>query len=122
MVMPLDPNMTSETGSNKMDVTSTIDTAKDSESLDPNVASEKGSNTVPIQLSASATAMASDMATQDSDDNDSRFSKGSSSEENDFTDGDDESKDKKKKNRVIFIISEKKIVFDNYDDKNQKKE
>ena len=93
---------------------------QDSESLDPNVASEKGSNTVPIQLSVSATAMASVMATQDSDVNESRFS-GSSSEENEFMDGDDESKHKKKKNRVIFIISEKKIAFDNCDDKSQKK-
>ena len=93
MIMPLDPNMTSETGSDKMDMTTAIDTAKDSESLDPNIASDKGSHTVPIQLSASATAMASVSATYlkqtlDSDDNDSCFSKGLSSEENEFTDDD----------------------------------
>jgi len=95
MIMPLEPNKTSETGSDEMDMTTAIETAKDSESLDLNVASDKGSDTVPIQLSASATAIASVMATQDSDDNDSRFS-GSSSEENEFMDGDDESKHKKK--------------------------
>jgi hypothetical protein len=98
MTMPLDPNMTSETGSDKMDMTTAIDTTKDSESLDPNVASDKGSDTFPIQLSASATAMASVTATQDSDDNHSRFSKGSSSEENEFTDDDDVTKAKKNKN------------------------
>ena len=99
--MPLDPNVTSDTGSDKMDKITATDTAKDSESLDPNIASDKGSDTVPIQLSASATAMASVTATHlkqtlDSDDNDSRFSKGSSSEENEFTDDDDVTKAKKK--------------------------
>jgi hypothetical protein len=103
MTMPLDPNITSDTESDKMEMTTATDTAKDSESLDPNIASDKGSDTVPIQLSASATAMASVTATHlkqtlDSDDNDSRFSKGSSSEENEFTDDDDVTKAKKNEN------------------------
>ncbi len=122
MILPLDQIMTSKTDSDQMDMTTAIETAKDLESFDPNVASDKGSDTVQIQLSASATAIASVMATQDSDDNESRFS-GSSSEEYEFMDDDDGIKEKKKKkNRVIFIISEKKIAFDNCEDKNQKKE
>ncbi len=59
----MDPNIAatviasnfSDTGSDKMDMTTATDTAKDSESLDPNVASDNVSDTVPIQLLASAT-------------------------------------------------------------------
>jgi len=95
MIMPLEPNKTSETGSDNVDMTTAIETAKDSESLDLNVASDKGSDTVPIQLSVSATAIASLIATQDSDDSNGRFS-GSSSEENEFMDDDDEIKEEQK--------------------------
>jgi hypothetical protein len=113
MTMPLDPNITSDTGSNTMDMTTATDTAKDSESLDPNIAPDKGSDTVPIQLSASATARASVTATHlkqtlDSYDNDSRFSKGSSSEENEFTDDDDVTKAKKNENlRYLHHLGKK---------------
>ena len=91
----------SDTGSDKMDLTTATDMAKDSESLDRNVKPDNVSDTVPTQLLASATAMGSVTTTHlkqtmDSDDNESRFSKGSSSEENEFTDDDDERKDKKK--------------------------
>ncbi len=103
MTMPLDPNITTDTGSDKMDMTTATDIAKDLESLDPNIALDKGSDTVPILPSASATGMASVTATHlnqtlDSDDNDSHFSKGSSSEENEFTDDDDVTKAKKNEN------------------------
>ena len=97
MIMPLEPNKTSETGSE----------AKDSESLDPNVALDKGSDTVRIQLPVSATAMASFMSTQDSDDN-SRFSKASSSEEYEFTDDDDITKANKKRKIELSSSSRKK--------------
>ena len=50
MIMPLDPNKTSETGSDQMDMTTAIETAKDSESLDLNVASDKGTDTVRTQF------------------------------------------------------------------------
>ncbi len=113
MTMPLDPNITSDTGSDTMDMTTATDMAKDLESLDPNIASDKGSDTVPIQSSASATAMASVTArhlnqTVDSDDNDSRFSKGSSSEENEFTDDDDVTKAKIKRKLELSSSSRKK--------------
>ena len=97
------------------------DSAKDSESLDLNVASDKGSDTVPIQLSVSATAIASLIATQDSDDSNGRFS-GSSSEENEFTDDDDITKANKKRKIESSSSSRKKVAFDNCDDKSQKKE
>ncbi len=121
MTMPLDPNITSDTGSDTMDMTTATDTAKDSESLDPNIALYKGSDTVPIQLSASATAMASITATHlnqtlDSDDNDSCFSKGLPSKENEFTDDDDVTKAKKKKLSYLHHLG-KKIAFDNCADK-----
>ena len=107
MIMPLEPNKTSETGSDQMDMTTAIETAKDSESLDLNVASDKGSDTVPIQLSVSATAIASLIATQDSDDSNGRFS-GSSSEENEFTDDDDITKANKKRKIELSSSSRKK--------------
>jgi hypothetical protein len=98
--------------------TTTTDTALDSEKgadmgLDANIA-----DTAPIQPSASATAMASvtvmDLEqTVDSDDNDSRFSQGASSEECELTGDDDVTKDKKTKIRITFIISGEKNAFDN---------
>ena len=42
MTMPLDPNITSDTGSDTMDMTTATGMAKDLESLDPNIASDKG--------------------------------------------------------------------------------
>jgi hypothetical protein len=103
----LDPNIASDTGSDTMATTTATDTAIDSENvdmgLDPNIAPDRGSDTAPIHPSASAIAMASVTVmdlnqTVDSDDNDSRFSKGASSEENEFTGDDDVTKTEKNKN------------------------
>jgi hypothetical protein len=104
-----------------MATSTATDTAINSEKgvdmvLDPNIAFDKGSDTPPVQPQASAMTSVTAMdleQTVDSDDNGSRFSQGASSEEFEFTGDDDVTKAKKKKIRITFIISEKKIAFDN---------
>ena len=117
--MVLDPNIASDKGSDTLPVQPQASaiamapvTAMDSEqTVSLAVASQSNdADTAPIQPSASAIGMASVTAmnleqTVDSDDNDSRFSQGLSSEEFEFTGDDDVTKDGKKQILSLTILS-----------------
>ena len=98
--------------------------------LDPNIAPDMGSDTAPIQLSASATAMATVTAMDSeqtvvmvlnpslavalqSDDDVSRFSQEASSEEFEFMGDDDVTKEEKKQKLELPSSSREKIAFEN---------